>query len=51
MISEIVKATRIKEAYERHDKDGRGAFELDGAMIDAPVYKQVRHSSVVIFGG
>ncbi len=27
-----------------HGEAGKGAFELDGQMIDAPVYKQVRSS-------
>ncbi|WVW83514.1 hypothetical protein I302_105535 [Kwoniella bestiolae CBS 10118] len=36
----IRKAARIKFSFEHHDKLGKGAYTLDGQMIDAPVYKQ-----------
>lgn len=36
----VRKAARIKFSFELNDKAGKGAYALDGAMIDAPVYKQ-----------
>ncbi|WVQ70458.1 uncharacterized protein L199_008685 [Kwoniella botswanensis] len=36
----ILKAARVKFSFELHDKQGKGAYTLDGQMIDAPVYKQ-----------
>ncbi len=36
---EIAYATQVVEAAVRHQQDGRGAFALDGKMIDAPVVK------------
>lgn len=39
--ADILKAARIKFSFEHHDQRGTGAYELDGTMIDMPVYKQV----------
>jgi citrate lyase beta subunit len=36
---EIANALRVIEAFEEHQKSGRGAFALDGKMVDAPVVK------------
>ncbi|WVQ75943.1 hypothetical protein IAR50_005578 [Cryptococcus sp. DSM 104548] len=36
----ILKAARVKFSFEHHDQLGKGAYSLDGVMIDAPVYKQ-----------
>jgi len=41
LIVDILKAARIVFSFEHYDKLGTGAYEVDGAMIDAPVYKQV----------
>jgi citrate lyase beta subunit len=35
----IEKARRLVEAFEAHQKEGRGAFALDGKMIDMPLVK------------
>ncbi|HNT25635.1 MAG TPA: CoA ester lyase [Anaerolineales bacterium] len=32
-------AQRVIDAFETHQAQGRGAFELDGKMVDAPVVK------------
>jgi citrate lyase subunit beta-like protein len=32
-------ARRVVEAFEAHQRVGRGAFALDGKMVDAPVVK------------
>ncbi|KAK8870074.1 hypothetical protein IAR55_000644 [Kwoniella newhampshirensis] len=37
---DILKAARVRFSFEHHDKQGKGAYTLDGTMIDAPVYKQ-----------
>ncbi|KAK1924602.1 Pyruvate/Phosphoenolpyruvate kinase-like domain-containing protein [Papiliotrema laurentii] len=37
---DIAKAQRIKETFEESEKQGKGAYGLEGVMIDAPVYKQ-----------
>jgi citrate lyase subunit beta / citryl-CoA lyase len=37
---EIDEARRIVEAYRRASKDGIGAVQMNGAMIDAPVAKR-----------
>jgi hypothetical protein len=34
-------------SFEHHDGLGKGAYTLDGSMIDAPVYKQVGLWSLV----
>ena len=38
----IANAKRIVEAFEVHQKEGRGAFALDGRMIDKPLVKNAR---------
>jgi citrate lyase beta subunit len=35
----IAHAQRIMEAYEEHQRAGKGAFAMDGKMIDAPIVK------------
>jgi citrate lyase beta subunit len=37
--AEIEAAQRIVEAYERNLEEGRGAFALDGKMVDLPIVK------------
>ncbi|KIR68752.1 citrate lyase subunit beta-like protein [Cryptococcus bacillisporus CA1873] len=37
---DILKAARVKFSFEHYDQLGKGAYTLDGVMIDAPVYKQ-----------
>jgi citrate lyase beta subunit len=39
---EIARARRIVEAFERHQRFGKGAFALDGKMVDAPVVKAAK---------
>ncbi len=36
---EIEKASRVLEGYKAHSELGKGAFSLDGKMIDMPVVK------------
>lgn len=36
---EVRHAQRIMEAFHEHQRAGRGAFALDGKMIDAPILK------------
>jgi citrate lyase beta subunit len=36
---EIAQARRVVEAYEENKRAGRGAFALDGKMVDAPIVK------------
>jgi citrate lyase beta subunit len=36
---EIYQAQRIMQAYNEHQQAGRGAFAMDGKMIDAPILK------------
>ena len=40
-MADIEKAQRIKDTFEAIEKEGKGAYGLEGVMIDAPVYKQV----------
>jgi citrate lyase beta subunit len=35
----IAHAQRILDAYEEHQRAGKGAFALDGKMVDAPIIK------------
>lgn len=35
----IAQARRLMEAFETHQRSGRGAFAMDGKMIDAPIIK------------
>ncbi len=35
----IAKAKRVVEAAEQNQREGKGAFALDGKMVDAPVVK------------
>ena len=38
----IAQAQRLMEAFELHQQSGRGAFALDGRMVDAPIVKAAR---------
>ena len=38
----IAKARRIVEGFESHQKEGKGAFALDGQMIDMPLVKNAQ---------
>lgn len=38
----IARARHLVEAFEAHQKEGRGAFALDGEMIDLPLVKAAR---------
>lgn len=38
---DIDRAQKVKETFEASERDGKGAYGLEGVMIDAPVYKQV----------
>jgi citrate lyase subunit beta/citryl-CoA lyase len=40
--SDVTAARRITDAFEEGLKQGRAAVELDGMMIDTPVYKRAR---------
>ncbi len=37
--AEIAQALRVAEAFAAHQASGKGAFALDGKMVDAPVVK------------
>ena len=39
----IIAANEILTAYTAHQKAGRGAFAIDGKMIDAPVVKSAQN--------
>jgi citrate lyase beta subunit len=36
---EIARALQVMRAFEEHQQAGRGAFAMDGKMIDAPILK------------
>jgi citrate lyase subunit beta-like protein len=38
----IAHARRLVESFESHQKDGKGAFALDGQMIDMPLLKNAQ---------
>lgn len=38
----ITKAKKLMEAFELHQRSGRGAFALDGKMVDAPIVKSAQ---------
>jgi citrate lyase beta subunit len=38
----IAYARRLVEAFESHQKEGKGAFALDGQMIDMPLVKNAQ---------
>lgn len=40
--AEIGHARRVLDAAERAEKEGRGAFALDGKMVDRPLVEQAR---------
>ncbi|MND02990.1 Citrate lyase subunit beta-like protein [compost metagenome] len=37
--AEVAAAQRVVEAYDQNVKEGRGAFALDGKMVDLPIVK------------
>jgi citrate lyase beta subunit len=39
----LEKARRLVAAFESHQQVGAGTFELDGQMIDAPLYKAAKN--------
>lgn len=39
----VAQAQRIIDAYEAHLREGKGAFALDGKMIDLPLVKAARN--------
>lgn len=40
--ADVAAARRVVDAYEQHAGEGRGAFALDGKMVDMPVVKAAR---------
>lgn len=40
--TELAAAERLVKAYEQNSKEGRGAFALDGKMVDMPMVKSAR---------
>ena len=38
----IAKARRLVDAFDAHQKEGKGAFALDGQMIDMPLVKNAQ---------
>ena len=40
--SEIAHARRVMQAFQQHQQAGRGAFALDGKMVDAPMIKMAQ---------
>lgn len=41
--AELEEARRVVQGYEEAEAQGRGAFSLDGKMIDTPVVKRARN--------
>jgi citrate lyase beta subunit len=41
-IAEIEYAKRVVETFEAHQSEGKGAYELDGKMIDLPLLKNAQ---------
>jgi citrate lyase beta subunit len=39
---QVAAARRLVTAFEEHEREGRGAFALDGKMIDMPLVKAAR---------
>jgi citrate lyase beta subunit len=39
----IAYARRVVETFEAHQREGRGAYELDGKMIDLPLLKNAQN--------
>ena len=49
--TDIAKARHIVEAGERHFAEGRGAFLLDGVMVDEPFIARARAVLAQAAGG
>lgn len=39
---QIIEAKKILDEFYKHQESGRGAFALDGKMIDAPIVKSAQ---------